>query len=253
MKIRIVGSSTEGETDHQFLITYLIDDVLAVDAGSLGAMRLDAQQRVQDVCLTHSHLDHLATLPIFLENVFKPGPTSVRVHGLPETLAAVRNDLLNDRIWPDFVALSQPQNVFVRLEELAPERPVVLGNLTLTPIALDHTVPTVGYVVEDAGATVAIVSDTGPTHRIWEYLAGLPRLSAVFLECSFPNDMAWLAQVSGHLTPAQFRGEIGKLARRTPFFAVHLKPSHRAKIVAELTALGCRDLDIGRVGHDYVF
>lgn len=253
MKIRIVGSSTEGEDEHQFLISYLVDDVVAVDAGSLGAMRLDAQYAVEQVCLTHSHLDHVATLPIFLENVYRPGPASVVVNGLDATLGALRSDLMNDRVWPDFVALSAKDNMFVRLNPIQPETPFTLAHLHVTAIELNHTVPTVGYLLQDGVSSVAIVSDTAPTERIWEYLRPVQNLSAVFLECSFPNDLAWLAVASGHLTPAQFRDEVDKLGRDVPFVAVHLKPAYRAKVAAELLSYGDPRIQIGRGASDYVF
>ena len=69
MKITLLPSDlTESAPPCQFLTTYLINDVVAIDAGSLGFYGGPKQQSaIQHVIITHSHIDHVASLPIFLE------------------------------------------------------------------------------------------------------------------------------------------------------------------------------------------
>ena len=79
MRVELLPSS-QPPSDRQFLVTYLINDQVAIDAGSIGLLSdLNRQQQVEHVFVTHQHIDHIATLPILLENVYEPGPKSIEV------------------------------------------------------------------------------------------------------------------------------------------------------------------------------
>jgi ribonuclease BN (tRNA processing enzyme) len=254
MKIRIIGSSVSGANDDQFLITYLCNDTVAIDAGCLGLIApVETQLRVEHVFLSHAHADHTASLPVFLDNTFLPGPECARIHGLPHTLAALEGDVFNNRIWPDFVHLSVPENRFLNLSPLVVERPVEVAAISVTPIAIEHVIPTVAFLLADSRSAVAIVSDTAPTERVWQILRTEPRLKAVFLEASFPNSLHWLAEKSAHLTPALFGRELAKLARDVEIVAVHLNPRFRAEVIDDLRERGNTRLTSGQVGREYVF
>lgn len=239
----------------QFLTSLLIDDAVAIDAGGLGLIGdLDAQGRVRHVFLSHSHLDHVASLPLFLDTVYDPEGDGVTIYAGEPTLDSLRRDLFNDRVWPDFFRFSGRGRPFVRAEPLEPGRPVDVGHLRLTPIAVDHAVPTLGFLVEGPDGAVAIPSDTGPTEAFWRAARAVEPLRAVFLEASFPDALAGLADVSKHLTPAGFAGEARKLDRPVPFVAVHIKPRYYDRVVAELRALGGGlDVRIGDPGLAYEF
>lgn len=254
MRIRILGSTSPGSADDQFLISYLCNETVAIDAGCLGLLApVSAQLQVAHVFLSHSHIDHTASLPIFLDNVFNPGPECVRIHALPETIQSLQSDIFNDRVWPDFVELSVPENRFLNFSPLATQIAVRTGGLTITPVAINHVIPTVAFIVDDGVSAVGIVSDTGPTETVWDILRGEPRLKAVFLEASFPNELGWLADKSGHLTPRLFQREIRKLSRDIEIIAIHLKPRHRATLLKQLGELELPRLSVGRVNHDYTF
>ena len=195
----------------------------------------------------------MASLPIFLENVYGTQPDCVTVYGTEAVLTALREDLFNDRIWPDFVRLSTAESPFLKLQRLEPGQTVECDGLRVTPVLVNHVVPTVGFVIEDPSATVVISSDTGPTEELWEHANAAPNLRAVFLEASFPDAMAPLADISKHLTPALFAREIKKLRRPATVIAVHIKPRFRVQIMMELKALGLPNLEIGQPGRPYSF
>ena len=150
MKIRVVGSSIGAGPNHQYLISYLFGDHVAIDAGSIGFVTpLEIQSQIRHVVLSHSHIDHTASLATFLDNVYMPGPESVCVYGLPETLDSLRSDLFNNRVWPDLVRLSTDESPFLTMQPLSSEVAVTMEGLRILPVALDHVVPTLGFIVSD--------------------------------------------------------------------------------------------------------
>lgn len=256
MKVHIVPSSVGESSRHQILATYLINDRVAIDAGVLGLLSpLAAQRRVRHVFLSHSHLDHLATLPIFIDNVYVHGPDCPTVWGNPQVLEALQRDFFNDRIWPDMIRLSGEESPFLRLETLSAEQPIEVEGLRITPIELKHVVPAFGFLVEELATQVAvlIVSDTGPTERIWEIADQTPGLKGIFLEASFPNSMRWLADKAAHLTPELFRNELAKLKRPVPVHVIHVKLAFEAEILNELRALQLPNLVLAEPGTTVEF
>jgi cAMP phosphodiesterase len=190
---------------------------------------------------------------LFLDTVFAPERDCVVVWGHPATINDLKRDVFNDRIWPDFVRLSHEEAPFLRFETLESERPVTVAGLTVTPVELNHVIPTFGFLVSDAQATVGFVSDTGPTERIWALANADPKFRALFLEVSFPESMAWLAERARHLTPRMFQAELRKLTSQPEVIVVHLKPAHRRQILAELHAMQLPRLQIGVPEQVYEF
>src|SRR5262249_47255388 len=140
---------------------------------------------------------------------------------------SLRQDLFNGRVWPRFLDMTLDGVPFVTLQTLHSGEAVTVEGLRVTPVAVDHAVPTLGVIIEDTNATVVIVSDTGPTTEIWTRAKSTPNVKAVFLEASFPNELSALATKTRHLTPATFVGEMAKLGQPAKFFAVHLKAQFR--------------------------
>jgi len=251
MRIELLNSSTP-PSDLQFLVSFLVNDEVAIDAGSIGLLAdLQRQRRVRHVFITHEHLDHVATLPIFLENVYEPGPDCVEVLASREVLDFLHGDMFNGRVWPDFIDLSRPSDAFVRTTAIEPLRPITRAGLTVTPVPVSHGVDTTGLVVDDGRTTVAFPSDTGPTACFWEHLASLDRLDAVFLEASFPRSLADLATVTGHLSTATFADEIEKLPRQVRWIVVHRKARYAEVIARELESLGLANVELVQTGHVY--
>ncbi|MBS0264176.1 MAG: MBL fold metallo-hydrolase, partial [Planctomycetes bacterium] len=194
MKVKLVSSSVGSEDGHQYLMSYLVDDVLAIDAGSIGLISpVSAQEKIQDIFLSHSHIDHVASLPVFLDNIYRPSPDCPTIYGSRATLESLRVDFFNDRIWPDLFRLSQAETPFLRAQEIESGRPVQVGKYRVTPVELTHVMPTFGFVVSDGASAFAVVSDTSPTEEIWKVINATPELKLCFLEASFPNKMDWLA------------------------------------------------------------
>ncbi len=256
MKITLLPSSlTPKEGGHgSFLTSYVINEEIAIDAGGLGLLGdIGAQTQIQHLFLTHSHMDHIASLPIFLETVFQSSERCVTLHASAATIDSLRRDVFNGRIWPDFINMTQQGRRFVALETLEPGRTAEVCGVRFTAVSVDHVVPTLGFLVQAPNAAVAIPSDTGPTEEFWRVAGAATDLKAVFLEASFPNAMNELAVVSKHLTPAMFAAEARKLGRDVRFIAVHIKPRFYDQVVAELGALSEPSVEIGLPGVSYEF
>jgi ribonuclease BN (tRNA processing enzyme) len=239
MELRILGCAG-GSAPGRRLSGYLLDDVLAVDAGSLTTgLPLAAQRAVQAVLLTHAHLDHCWSFPLFLANRFSGAPRTIPLHGPRAALEAVKAHLFNDAVWPRHEVFTVDGVPLVRFHEVEDgERFEVLPGYAVTAIGLDHTVATHAYLVRHEGVSLIVCGDTGPTDRLWEVANAQPDLRALVIECSFPDRLASLAAQSGHLTPATLAGELQKLERRAQVLVTHVKPEEHDAVVAELEALG---------------
>ena len=111
-------------------------------------------------------------------------------------------------------------------------------------MAVSHAVPTSGFIVHDGSTGFLFSGDTGPTDALWKAARGLRGLRAAFVECAFPNRMAELAAVAGHLTPELLRREIDKLPADVPVWIYHVKPQFYDEIAAELARIDAARLTI---------
>jgi 3',5'-cyclic-nucleotide phosphodiesterase len=253
MRVELLPSSVP-PTAAQFLVSFLVNDEVAIDGGAIGLLSdLRRQERIRHVFITHEHLDHVATLPIFLENVYEPGPDAVEVLASREVLDFLHGDFFNDRVWPDFLALSRPEDPFLTTAILEPFKPVRRAGLTITPVPVSHGAETLGLVVDDGKTAVAFPSDTGPTEELWRHLATVPNLRAVFLEVSFPTVHSELATLTGHHCPPTFATEIRKLPGNLRWIVVHRKARFAAEIARELAALDLPNVEFVQPGVPYEF
>lgn len=249
MRVHILPGSTAGTPGHP-LTGFVIDGRLAVDAGPLGCVgTADEQAKISAVLLTHAHIDHVAGLPVFLDNVYRMCDGCPAVYALPDTLDAIQTDIFNGRLMPDFIGMSQRMDPFVTVHPVTPNMPFAVGRYTVTPIPLRHTIPTVGYLIDDKTDAVAILTDTGPIPEVLSAVAKWPRLRAVFLECSFPNHQTELARVTQHQTVSQFVAGAKLFPPGVQVFAVHVKPRYWAEVTAELAAAGVPNVTVGEGGR----
>ncbi len=237
MELRILGCSG-GEAEGERLTGLLVNGRVALDAGSLtGALTVKEQIGIRHIFISHSHLDHICTLPFFTKNVFGHVDAPVEIHALPETLDVLRRHLFNDELWPDFSVIPTPDKPTIRYTEVEPDRAYEVEGLSITPIRVNHLVPCVGYKVEDSKDAFIFTSDTTHTDRIWEVANATPNLRLLITEASFPNDQEWLAEASKHLTPAMLGTELRKLKKDVPVGIYHLTPGDREAMLPELEAL----------------
>jgi len=253
MKLKVLGCYGGNIPGHG-TTSLLVDDSVCLDAGWVSnALNLADQERVKDIFISHSHLDHTCSLPFLIDNNFSAPGFALRIYAIPEVIAAMKNHLFNNLTWPDFTCLPNDLTPVLKLVEIEPETPIKVNGLTVRAVHVSHIVPTTGFIVDDGKGVLAFSSDTGPTERFWEIVNQTRRLKAVITECSFPNELQELANASGHLTPQALETELPKLKRDVPVFLYGGKPKHLKRITSQVRALKRAKLDFLVQGKTYSF
>ena len=254
MKWHVLGSFG-GSSPTCRMTSFLINDELALDAGSITqALPLDAQRRIRQIVLTHSHLDHTASIPFLVENRFGEQREALEILVTPQVLHTVKRHLFNNDTWPDFTRIPNDMLPAVRLVEVEPRATFAASGVRLTSVPVRHTVPTHGCLVEDEGGAVLFTSDTGPTEEVWALANHTRKLKAVIVEVSFPSRMQAVADVSLHLTPTTLAAELAKLRRDVAVHLYHLKPAYVDELRQELAATRFpHPVEELRQDHTYTF
>lgn len=258
MRIQLLPSTfdAEGRANlEQRLTCFIIDDSVAVDAGSI-AIALSAEQRikVRDIIITHPHMDHIASLPIFIDDLYPTLKEPIRVHATPEVIELLERDVFNWNVYPRFSELKNKYGPVMEYVPIPLGRSFPVAHLTVVAVPVNHIVPTIGLIASDGRSSVAFSSDTAETLEFWKEVNNTPHLDALLIEASFPDDMAELAEVSRHFTPASLNRELGKLSHNgMDILAVHLKPAYRDAIIRELDLLKIPKLGVMEPGKTYTW
>jgi ribonuclease BN (tRNA processing enzyme) len=253
MRMKVLGCYGGNIPGHG-MTSFLINDDVALDAGWVSnALSLKQQEKVKDILISHSHLDHTCTLPFLIDNNFSSPGFALRIFGIREVLTSMKAHLFNNHTWPDFTCLPNDLTPVLKLKEIKPEDPFVINGLTIRAVLVSHIVPTTGFIIEDKKTGIAFSSDTGPTDRFWELVNEVKHLKAVVTETSFPNELQDLANVSGHLTPDTLATELHKLDRDVPVYLYGGKPKHLKAIRKQVKALKRKKLYMLEQGKTYKF
>ena len=256
MRVELLPSTFDDQgvaTLEQRLTCFLIDDCVAVDAGSI-AIALNDEQRntVRDIIVTHPHMDHIASLPIYIDDLYPSLQQPMRVHATPEVIDLLERDVFNWNVYPRFSELKNDYGPVMEYVPIPLGSPFPVAHLNVVAVPVNHIVPTVGLVVSDGQTSVAFSSDTAETDEFWKLVNGVKQLDALLIETSFPNGMSKLAEVSRHLTPASLGQELKKLNHNgMDIMAVHLKPSYRDEIIRQLDELRIPKLGVMEPGKVY--
>ena len=256
MKLQLLPSTFEADgsaSPRQHLTCFVIDNTVAIDAGSLAMAASPTQQaRIRDVVLTHAHLDHLAGLPLFIDDLFSALEEPVVVHAAQSVIDAIENNIFNWDVYPRFSELSNTNGPVLRYRAFAPGEEFNVKHLRLRSIGVNHKVPSFGYLISDEGSTIALSGDTAEMDGFWKVVNSTPALSAILLECAFPNELEELAEISFHLTPRRLKSELMKCSiPNCPVYVVNLKPAYREVILEQLSALAIDSLRVLEVGKVY--
>src|ERR1700737_4041992 len=184
MRLKVLGAYGASDAEHN-LTGYLIDDWLAVDAGTLTSKLSFAQQaRIQAVFITHPHADHIRDLPHLIHNRFSQSAGPLTVFAAKDVMQLLLENVFNGIVWPDFSTLISPltKKPAVQYRSMSAGKRVTFNEVGLTAVPVDHQIPASGVVVEMNGQAITFTGDTGPTNAIWKQTNKTPNVVAVVTE-----------------------------------------------------------------------
>ena len=239
--------------NHCRSVGFLVNDELMVDAGTLAsALTLEQQQRVKHILLSHLHLDHIKDIPPLVDNLSGLVDHQIVVASLPSVVEGLQQHIFNDRVFPNFFNLQGQGFSILRSQDLEAKKEVRLsGGISVTPVLVNHTVETVGFVIRDESAAWIYSGDTHVTEEIWQMAAMTPDLKGIFIEVSFPDVMMDMAIQSRHLTPTLLAQEFRKIGKPDlPLYVYHMKPIVREAILQEIAQLDIEHLTVLEEGQE---
>lgn len=211
----------------------------------------EQKRLIRDVVVSHAHLDHIAGLPLFIDDLFATLTEPVRIHGMPGVIDVLETHVFNWSVYPRFSELTNDAAAIMEYVPFEPGIEVSVRHLKVTPVEVNHKVPSCGFVISDGKATIATTGDTAPTEVFWQTVNSVPNLSAVIVECAFPDRLSELASISYHLTPSTLSRELDKFTGDAPIFIANIKPSYRDEIVSELESEANASVGLLEVGREY--
>ncbi len=246
MNLRVLGCSGSIALDNR-TTCFQLDEQILVDAGTgVGDLTLAEMAEIDHILLSHSHLDHVLGIPLLADSVMqhrlaRPDFQPIRVHGLPETLEALRAHLFNNIIWPDFTRLPHRERPIIELVPFAIGDRLELAGQTIEVLPALHTVPACGFAVDTPSGWWVYTGDTGPNPALWERLRGRA-IAQLVIETAFSDKERALAEISRHLSPSMLAEELGKLDLDcdTSVAITHVKPGEMAAVTGQLAELDIR-------------
>jgi 3',5'-cyclic-nucleotide phosphodiesterase len=254
MDLRVIGCHG-GETPRHRTSAFVIDDRLAIDAGSItSGMELKAQIALEAVLVSHAHLDHIRNLATVADNRAQNRCKPLVVAGTKQTIDILRKHFFNGLLWPDFTKILSPSRPTIRYVVLEPEKRTKIAGYDVRAIMVSHTIDTCAFIIEGKHGAIAYSGDTGPTTRLWQVLNRAERLKALLMEVSFPNDEQRIATVSGHHTPQTLAKEMLKYEnpKDLPTLLYHIKPVFQAKVERECARLKGLNLTVLGIGDQFI-
>jgi len=235
MRLRVLGCSGGIGGRHLRTTSFLVDGDVLLDAGTgVGELSLTELSLVDHILVTHSHLDHVTSIPFIADTVGGMRAQPVRVHAVPETIAILREHIFNWDIWPDFTQVPTPETPFMRYEPLEMGRTLSLAGRAFTPLPAVHTVPAVGFHLDSGEGSLVFTGDTGPNDALWEIVNRIDNLKYLIIETAFANKERHLAEISKHLCPSMLAAELAKFEGDAEVYVTHLKPGETELTMQEI-------------------
>lgn len=216
----------------------LVDDDVLIDAGTgIGDLELNDLDSIRHVFLTHAHLDHIAGLPMLVDRIFDENFTMpLTVYAREETLRAIQQHLFNGTIWPDFARLPAAERPMLRYHVCSPGDTITIGHRDFYAVDVMHSVPSLGYTVQNSGGAFAVSGDTKTNETLWPVLNACDDLRVLVIEVSFPDDMEELASVAGHYCPKTLTRDLRRLQHDPEIWLTGMKPGKEEEILEQVIA-----------------
>ena len=235
MKIRVLGCSGAIAKDCR-TTSFLIDGEILIDAGTgVGDLSLVEMRRISYVFLTHSHLDHIAALPLMVDSVASQRKGPLQIFALAGTIAALKAHIFNNVIWPDFSTIPTVQDPFITFQEIRVGQTIQIEDKYIEVLPAVHTVPAAGYAVTAGTGCWVFTGDTERNPALWARVNQL-NVAMLVIETAFSNREKDLAKRSLHLSPSSLADELDFIAKdkNYPIYITHTKPAETEMIMSEI-------------------
>lgn len=249
MKIKVIGCSG-GELPGHHIPAFLLNKDTLFDAGSFTeVLNEKGQFAIKNIFVTHAHLDHLRGIPFLAENIFmRKKNLRVNIFSTARVLGTMKRHLFNNSIWPDFTTIPDPDNPILNLIKVKVGESTKLNNYVITPYAVNHVVPAVGYLVENGKRRLFYTGDMAPSSKTLQTI-GKKKIHCLIIDVSFPNNMEETAVRLGHLTSNLLQKELMKMFCKPDKICIsHIKPQYLKQIRNELERLRIKNLLLLRSG-----
>ncbi|MDD2829468.1 MAG: MBL fold metallo-hydrolase [Sulfuricurvum sp.] len=217
-----------------------VSEHCVIDAGNLIDYLKNEVFSIEHIFLTHAHLDHIIDIPFLADLFVTKQHKPLKIYALQETLAILREHILNDFVWPNFeeIRLIEHTSKTIELIEIEVDTPYFIDGITLTPFKTNHCSGSCGYMIENDGTGILFTSDTYKCPKIWELLNNHPHIHSLVIDVSFPSSYEKLAYDSKHLTPKLLSEELQTSVRNDfTVYVIHVKPLFETEIQNELDEL----------------
>lgn len=238
MKVEVLGCSGGIGGDLK-TTSFLVDNDILIDAGTgVGDLSIAQLVQIDHIFVTHSHMDHIAFIPLLMDTVFGMRPNPVIVHATVETTKILKEHIFNWKVWPDFNAIPDAQNPFMLWHEISVGVTVELDGRKFTPLPANHVVPAIGFHIEGSAASMVFTGDTTSCATLWEQVNHIENLKYLIIETAFSNAELELAKVSKHICPSMLVEELSYLSNNPlpEIYITHLKPGEGEIIMREIAA-----------------
>ncbi|MEM6511854.1 MAG: 3',5'-cyclic-nucleotide phosphodiesterase [Pseudomonadota bacterium] len=235
MRIRVLGCSG-GIGAGSRTSAMLVDGDVLIDAGTgIGDLGLADLNAIRHVFLTHAHLDHIAGLPMLVDSLFDEHfDVPLTVYARQETLQALQDHMFNDVIWPDFRKLPSPDKPILRFVELEPGDVVTVDDRRFNAVNVAHSVPALGFTVQNAHGSFGISGDTKTNETLWPALNAIDDLRVLVIEVSFPDELEKLAAEAGHYCPKTLTRDLKRLRHTPDIWLTGMKPGAEQQIFEQV-------------------
>jgi ribonuclease BN (tRNA processing enzyme) len=235
MKIKVLGCSG-GIGGTLRTTSFVVDDDILLDAGTgVGDLSFEQLCKINHIFVTHSHLDHIAAIPLLLDTVFGMREDPITLYATRETWDILKAHIFNWKIWPDFSVIPTEAKPLLRYQEVVIGETVNLDGRRFTPVPANHVVPAVGYHLEGESASMVFTGDTTTCDALWEVVNRIENLKYLVIETAFSDGEVEIARLSKHLCPTLLVEELSKMTpRNARVYITHLKPGEGEIIMHEI-------------------
>ncbi len=234
MKVKVLGCSG-GIGGELRTTSFLVDHDTLIDAGTgVGDLSINEMSRIDQIFITHSHMDHVTSIPFIVDTVGWMRDKPLTVHATNETLEILKAHLFNWKLWPDFTQIPDVQRPVMRYEAISSGSPVALNGRQITPLPANHVVPAVGFQLDSGRASLVFTGDTTTNDALWPIVNRIANLKYLIIETALSDRERNLAMASKHLCPSLLAEELAKLKLTPQIYITHLKPRESELIMQEV-------------------